>query len=218
MDKVIQFQKDADVQNENGEEVGMLERVVLNPSTKVVTDLIIRTGSFLSRQEKVVSMDMVLETTGNLVVLRAEKDMLEKLPPFEEKRLVSDTENPGQPTSSSKVPPVIYGIPGSPPVNVPSPEEKLVTWTVQNIPEGTVAMKEGAKVIALEGKHVGNVESVLADPRADLVTHLLVSSGLLSKATKLIPIQWVQSVGEDEVILRVKKDSLEEIGELAAPD
>jgi sporulation protein YlmC with PRC-barrel domain len=218
MNRKIQLQKDADVLNENGKEIGLLERVVLNPETGVVTDLVVRTGTFLDRKERVVSMDMVVEASEHLVILRDDKDVLDSLPPFEEKRLVSDVEKSDH--STSHVPPVVYGYPGGAPLNVPpTHDQKLVTWTVRNIPEGTVAMKEGAKVIAMGGKYVGNVESVLADPRADKVTHLQISSGrLLSKETKLIPIQWVKDVGEDEVLLKVKKDSIEEVEEIAALD
>ena len=219
MDKKIQLQKNADVLNERGEEIGLLERVVLNPETRVVTDLIVRTGALLDRKEKVVSMDMVVEAGDHLVVVRDDKDMLDNLPLFEEKRLVLDIKNPGQPDSPShQTPSLIYGYPGGAPLSPPKRDEKMVTWTVRNIPVGTVAMKEGARVIALGGKPVGIVESVLADPQADQITHLRISSGFLSKETKLIPIQWVKTVGEDEVLLKVQKDSIEAADELVAFD
>lgn len=216
MDRKIKLQKGADVQNKNGEEIGLLERVVLNPQTKVITDLVVRTGTFLTRKEKVISMDMVMEADEHKVILRDDIEMLEKLPPFEEKRLVSYIEDPDFPHTVTQVPPVIYGYPGNTPLNVPKPEDDLVTWTVQNIPEGTIAMKEGARVVALEGAQVGIVESVLADPRVDQITHLQISRGLLSKESKLIPIQWVKTVGEDEVQLLVRKESLEENDDFAA--
>lgn len=216
MDKTIQLQKDADVLNEKGEEIGLLERVVLDPETKVVTDLIVRTGSLLGRKEKVVSIDMVLETRDHLIVLRDDKDRLEHLPPFEEKRLVFDFDDPEHPKSPTQFPPLMYGYPTSGPVDPPKHDEKFITWTVRNIPAGTVAMKEGARVIAMGGKQVGIVESVLADSQADRITHLCISSRHGSKETKLIPIQWVKTLGEDEVRLRVKKDSIEAADELVA--
>lgn len=209
MEKVIQFQKNAEVINEKGVQLGSLERVVMNPNTKVITDLVIRGGTLFKKDEKVVSMDLVAATTTDVVVLRGAPHGLEDFPEFEEKRVVSDVE--GEPNDQ---PPVIYGFGGTP-IVVPNPREQLTTVTERNIPEGTVALKEGARVEAVGGKHVGNVESVLADPRADLVTHLAVSSGLLTKETKLVPIQWVKSLGEDKVVLRVKKESLQEIGEIA---
>jgi uncharacterized protein YrrD len=66
-------------------------------------------------------------------------------------------------------------------------------------------------VISADGKHVGNVERVLADPSVDQVTHLVISQGLFTKANKLIPISYVMTVGEDTVHLRVKKVSVEDV-------
>lgn len=209
MEEVIQFQKNAGVVNEKGEQLGSLERVVMDPKTKVITDLVVRGGTLFKKGEKVVSMDLVAETTTDLVILRSAPNGLEDFPEFEEKRVVSDIE-----AEPHEQPPVIYGYGGTP-VVIPSPKEQFTTVTERNIPEGTVALKEGAKVVAVGGKLVGNVESILADPRADLVTHIGVSRGLLAKETKLIPIQWVKSLDEDKVVLRVKKESLEDIREIA---
>src|SRR6185295_19741970 len=93
---------------------------------------------------------------------------------------------------------------------VPAPGEKFVTQIEQNIPDGTVALKEGAKVITADGKHVGNVERVLADSSVDQITDLVISTGLINKEMRLIPIKWVMTVDEDTVHLRVKKASIED--------
>ena len=218
MEKWIRFQRDADVQNENGEGIGLLERVVLNPESMVVTDLVVRTGRFLGKKEKVLPIDMVLEAGEYLVVVRDDKEQLEHLPLFEEKLEFFDIEELEHPHSDKNVPPPILGYLGSTPLSSPKRDEKFFSWTIRNIPEGTVAVKEGARVIAVGGKYIGTVEGVLADPRADQVTHLQISNGLLSKETILIPIHWVKSLGEDEVHLKVRKDSIEEAVELSALD
>jgi uncharacterized protein YrrD len=75
-------------------------------------------------------------------------------------------------------------------------------------------MKEGAKVITAEGKNIGSVERVLADPMVDQVTDLLVSRGLFTKEAKLIPIHWVMSMGEDKVHLRVSRESVEDLADV----
>jgi len=70
-------------------------------------------------------------------------------------------------------------------------------------------MKEGTKVIAADGEHVGHVERILADPSVDQVTHLLISRGIFGKEVKLIPLKWILKIGEDNVYLYVNKDSIE---------
>lgn len=218
MQKKIQFQKDADVISENGDQIGLLERVVLNLQTKVVTDLIVRTGSIFDRQEKVVPIHLVVRAGDHLVVLRDDKELLKTLAPFEEKRMVADIGLPNHQHQFEGVHPVIYEYHGTAPTVVPNRSDDILTITERNIPEGTVALKEGARVIGFEGKQVGKVESIFADPVKEQITHLTISSGGHAKEIKIIPIQWVEMVGEDELHLKVKKDSLEELEDIAALD
>ena len=209
MERTIQFQKDASVLTANGQQFGTLERVVLNPENKVVTDIVVRTGTLFSKADKVVPIEYVVETTENQVVLSNEAGELESFPPLEERHLVSENADAAQ--QPADIPPVVYGSPGFGSMLVPAPGEQLVTQIEQNIPAGTVAMKEGAKVISADGKHVGNVERVLADPSVAQVTHLVISQGLFTKASKLIPINHVMTVGEDTVHLRVKRVSVQDV-------
>lgn len=204
MEKIIQFQKNAEVIDEKGSQIGVLERVVMDPNSKSIVGLVVRSGTLFKREEKVIPLDDILATATELVILRGEHKV-EDFPVFEEEHVVANEEsiNPEQP-------PVIYGYGGTP-ILIPNPKEQLVRVSEQNIPEGTVAMKEGAKVIAAEGRHVGQVECVLADPKDVQVTHLLVSSGLLTKETNLVPIQWVETINEDEVHLGVKKEFIEDM-------
>ena len=207
----IQFQKGASVLTAEGAQIGTVERVVVNLSTNVLTDIVVRTGGLLKHEEKVVPVRLIAETSEDLILLREEAGEIESLPPFEEERLVDAY---GKDNHTAEQHPVVVGFPvlGTPVVRA-SIDEKPVTRIEQNIPEGTVAVKEGAKVITAEGEHVGNVEGVLADPSGDEVTHLLISRGLLSKATKLIPMNWVQSLGEEQVHLRVKKNTVEKLAD-----
>jgi uncharacterized protein YrrD len=207
MDTQIQFRKHATVLSADGKNVGSLVRLVVNPNTKVLTDIVVRTGALLTQTEKVVPIGMVAETNEGQIVLRDEAEDLEFLPAFEETRLGGENEEfPSEDPS-----PVIVGYPSSGMPAVSPRMEQNLAHVEQNIPDGTVAMKEGAQVITAEGKHIGNVERVLVDPSVDQVTHLLVSRGLLTKETKLIPMKWVMMIGEDKVHLRVKKDTVENL-------
>jgi len=214
METNIQFQKNAAVLMANGKQVGSIERVVVNPESKVVTDIVVRTGSLLNHEDKVVPIRLVAETTTDQIVLHDEAGELKAFPLLAERRIVDANEDTIR--KSSDAPPVIYGSPGLNPVVLPStPGEQFVTQIEQNIPKGTVAMKEGATVISAEGKNVGNVERVLADSSVDQVTYLLISTGMFAREKKLIPIKWVMTLGEDEVHLRVKKHSVEELANVS---
>ena len=204
MDTKIQFQKKATVLAADGQQIGSIERVVVNTTSNVLTDIVVRKGSVLDVEEKVVPIELVAETAPGQIVLRDTAGMLEGFPSFEERHLV-DADN----AQSSAEPPAVVGYPS---LGVPMTvvRKEAATRMEQNIPDGTVAMKEGAKVISAEGKHVGSVECVVADSEVDQVTHLIVASGMLTKEKRLIPMKWVMSMGEDEVHLRVNKASVEE--------
>jgi hypothetical protein len=80
-----------------------------------------------------------------------------------------------------------------------------------NIPNDTVAVKEGAKVVSSDGKQVGHVEQVLTSPPGDHVTHFLISKGLLVKEKRLIPTVWVNLFTEDEIDLVIKSSTVEKL-------
>jgi sporulation protein YlmC with PRC-barrel domain len=210
MNERILFQKNASVLTARGKKIGSLERVVLNPATKVVTDIVVRTnGKMFTKADKVVPIHLVDQTTKTQIVLEDQAGELEYFPYFEESHTVevNGSEHHSQTKTEE---PIVYGYPQFGPMISTAPNDQLITETEQNIPEGTVAMKEGAKVITVEGKHIGNVERVIADPTIDQVTHLIISTGLLMKEEKLIPIRWVLRIGENEIHLKVDKKSVEE--------
>jgi len=63
--------------------------------------------------------------------------------------------------------------------------------------------KKGVKVISNDGQKIGTLDHVITDPKTDCVTHLVISSGLLIKKRRLIPVYWLGDVFEDRVHLAV---------------
>ena len=211
----VQFQKNATVVAANGQEVGSIERVVLSPESKMVTHIVVRKGSLLNRVDKVVPIDLIADITEDRIVLSDEAGDLESLPPFEEERVVDKKIGLDQPPIFDSSSPELIGYPEPNIPVIPAPGEQYVTQMDQNIPEGTVALKEGAKVITADGQHVGKVERVLADLSADQVTHLLVSRGMFPKETKLIPMEWVTTMTDEEVYLGVEEDTVKELADVS---
>jgi sporulation protein YlmC with PRC-barrel domain len=209
MENKIQLQKHARILASNAQEVGYLERVVLNPESNVITHIVVRTGPLLNREDRIVPIELVTDTTDDLVLLEADASTVEAMPLFEERQLVTEERSVEIAASSEQQ---ATGPGGGLPFVTPvvlDAEETYPTEIVQNIPEGTIAMKEGAKVVTADGENLGHVERILADSDVDQVTHLLISRGLFSKEVKIIPIKWVMRIGEDNVYLNVNKDSVE---------
>lgn len=213
----MQFRQNATVYTLDGKDVGRIDRVVLDPKTKEVTHLVVRRGLLLT-EDKVLPVEMIGGTTHKGVTLREDVSDLEALPIFEETHYVRATGDPAsespRETEGNNVP-SLYWYPrldGVAPFAMPDPSPAYVAETEQNIPEGTVALKEGAKVITADGKHVGTVEQVLTDPHLDRATDLVITQGLLVKERRRIPITWVSRVGEDEIHLAVESHTIDELG------
>ena len=215
MERTILFQKNANVLSSSGKQFGSLQRVVLHPETKVITDIVVQGGGLFSKEYRVISIDQIAETTENQIVLHADAGEWESFPLFEERRIVEDQ---GHFSASTQESPVIYGVPGVGPAVVTGSEEQFVTELEQNIPKGTVALKEGAKVFTADDKHVGNVDRVLADPSEDRASHLIITQGLLVPEKKLIPMKWVMMLGEDTVHLQVTEADLKEFDSVSPPE
>jgi uncharacterized protein YrrD len=205
----------------DGQAIGRLERVVIDPGTTEITHLIVRRG-ILTTHDKVIPIDRVEVGAENGVIVRLTADELEHLPDFEETQyvVVADEERlerTGQsgPTSSVPTPsaPELYWLPVYPrsPLLPQFVDPGYRAETQLNIPEGTVAVKEGARVIARDGKRAGNIEEVVTTGNGDRITHVLISQGLLMKEKKLIPAGWITALGEDEVHLAVGSSTIDRL-------
>ena len=80
----------------------------------------------------------------------------------------------------------------------------MILQTETSIPEGRAAIAEGAQVISVEDKHIGNVEQVIANLETNNVTHFVVGKGFLLKEHKLVPAHWVTKVEKDKIYLSVE--------------
>jgi uncharacterized protein YrrD len=221
----MKLAQNARVETAGGQTVGHIDRVVLDPRTNEVTHLVVRKG-LLFTEDKVVPIDLVARTAEERVVLRDDAGDLEQLPTFEETHYVPLSEYERSNVPPERVPaegylPPLYWYPPYPAVawgpggGMGGPA--YVTRVEENIPEGTVALAEGAKVISADGQHVGNVEQVLTDPQADRATHFVVSQGLLFKTRKLVPTAWISDLARDEVRLAVGAQLLDELREYQPP-
>ena len=217
----MQFKENTHVYTAGGQDVGKIKRVVVDPNTKDLTHLVVQKGFFFT-EDKVVPLDEVETATEDQVVLKEGREDSDIFPVFEETHYVEvDEDGKAGNRDSEVLSPLAWYYPtpggawwstrmGSYPGY---PHTYYVHRTKQNIPDGTVAMEEGAKVFSNEGAHVGDVERIYADEAEQRVTHLLISKGLISKSHKLIPSMWVASVSEDVVRLSVDEPFVESLPE-----
>ncbi len=215
----MQFKKDAVVRTSTGRRVGTVDRVVIEPGSNEVTHLVIKKGMVFTK-DKVLSVDLTAGTIEEEVILHPGADNLDEIPDFEEEYYIpaEDPKGRGQ-TPAGYAPPVTWyhqhpGIAWWGGLGAyPGYAKPFVLSTHRNIPDDTIPLEEGAKVMDSEGDRIGKVKSVYVEPDEHHVTHLLVESGALSRHSRIVPSRWIKSVSEDSVRLTIDKDFFDRLPE-----
>ncbi len=217
----MQFKKNAQVYSSDNQDIGRLERVVMDPGTQKVSHIVVRQGLFFT-EDKVIPVDYVEQADGDNINLSHHSDSLQKLPKFEavqhvpiEQQDMEDfqVEVEDGPFYMYWNPPMgaapYYGIPPVPTQETAPQHPYYVERTTQNIPEGTIALEEGGHVESSDGEHVGNIERIYVDPQTNYATHILISQGFFLRETRWVPTTWFRTVSEDKVYLAVSAATIE---------
>ncbi|MBX3063976.1 MAG: PRC-barrel domain-containing protein [Anaerolineae bacterium] len=231
----MQYKKGTKVTTSDGQDVGRIDRVVVDPHSKEVSHIVVRKG-FLFTDDKVIPIDLVASANEDNVMLRTDAERMPDLPPFEETHFVAyDKNNPNDPNRdlrdleaeyaeeylwyppTSMMSTMSYGLAPYAPyyATAAAAQAPGKVETVRNIPDDAVALREGERITSANGDHVGNMERVFTDPASDRVTHLVISQGLLFPTQRLIPVSWIAKVTEDEIHLSVNTSMLEHLPEYA---
>jgi uncharacterized protein YrrD len=216
----MQFKHNATVVSADGKDMGHIRRVVLDPKTDEVKDIVVRAGTLLT-DDRVVPVDQVSDTDGGQIHLRTDAGEVEKLPRFEESHFVPlEGEGPQPGPTPAEIAPAYYWYPPlvglEPGAYVGSIPPELLGYRLQtdrNIPTGTVALKEGAAVRSRDDHAVGRLDQVLTAPGTDLATHLVIVEGMLKKTHKVVPVVWIDTIADDLVRLAVRAIVLERLPE-----
>lgn len=213
----MRFKKGADVYSAEGQKIGIVDRVVIDPDQKDISHLVIGGGALFT-SGKVIPLDLVESTGENRVNLKEDRDSLgESLSVFEEAHFVEldETDQPFEEVDALYWYPPIggwwntgnilgYAIP------------QYVLKAERNIPDDKVALQEGARAYAAGGEHIGNISKVITEE--DHVTHLVISAGLLFPEEKVVPSTWIQKVEEHRVTLSVASGTLENLRDFQLED
>lgn len=212
----MKLKNNADVYTQDGEKAGEIARVVIDPDTYEITHLIVEKG-FLFTENKVVPINLVSTTSEERVDLRLKEDELDQLHNLVETQFIPADTTRAYRQSIRDIPHPIYWYPpsgtvwwtqgGYPGYAIPP----YVARREQQIPEGMVALEEGAKVISRDGEHIGDVEQVLTDPETNYATHLVIAEGFLLKEHKMVPTLWIKEVQADEIRLSISADLFEQV-------
>jgi len=177
---------------------GRSSHIVINPITKQLTHFVVQHEHQGETVDRLVPMDKVVETTPSVIRLSVTQDELAGMAPFTQSQYLK-----------VDVPDYDY-IQAMPYHALPTKTvDKLVTEEL--IPPDELAVRRGAKVEALDGS-VGQVEGFLVDPESGHISHLLLrGENLLGKREVALPMSAIESVHEDIVFLKLKKQAIQSL-------
>jgi len=216
---------DAKVRARDGEEIGSIDRAIVDPHTEEVTSFVVRTGAIFGRDIVVAraELDQAAED-GDAIRLTLTKDELEQLPDFVPERF--------SPPPPAWIAPAGYGFPSSgyvwpvavdpsDPMVMPMPltdagmAEALTDTEAMNDEPDLVTLNKGAVVMDTHGEDVGVVDDVRFDARTGQLEGFVLRVGGVLRTlfgggdTIELSRREIDRVGESIIYLRLPKEEIE---------
>jgi uncharacterized protein YrrD len=216
-----QFRLGQTVYSRDGKKLGKIDRLILDDESRRVEAIVVH--KLLQSADKVIDLGLVDWTDEDRVVLKIDAADAERLPAFFKEEFVEvkpevaqreiwEALQPGVPGAYlSTVPaagrqPIHELTSGLFPTVVPS---DAIVKTESNVPFEDDVISSGTEVVALDGKTVGYVAEVFVAPDRS-VSGFVVKAGIFFKHDIVVPIEWVDDIGEKTIRLKVTADQAKE--------
>lgn len=185
-------------------ECGKLHKVVVDPHTQRVTDLIVEKG-FLLTTDRILPVDLVERTSDGDVYLAISGDSLAACPEYREVEFMEPA------------PDIQAGIydrgdircwPGTYHAACPDPVVPLVRKRVHEGVDANLAVVErGTPVKTAQGTY-GEVDHVLVDAKSGKISHLVVRKGLIPYYP-IIPISDVRVTSDEAITVDLTEEEID---------
>lgn len=204
----MEFHIGSSIHDRNGEQLGKLTHVIVDPETKEVVDIVADTSGLLGR-EVIVPVGAINQASEERIDLAIDKDQTTDLKDFLVSSYIAPTPETfaGYPWAGA----ALVGQ-GLAPVGAATGLESIaytpIVDTQEQIPEGDVDIKRGTEVWATDGK-IGAVREVVTDEQTKRVRALVVRHGFLFHKDFEIPTERIANIGADRVTLKIAKADVE---------
>ena len=173
---------------------GTVSHVILNPFTNTITHIVVHRG--IMEEERVVPVDMIVESTPDRILLSCTRDELHHLQPFVYDEYVK------------KEIPEYSDIPGEALYAPLVMEEITVPVKQEFLPPDELAIQRGARVIALDGP-IGQVDEFVVDPVNNRISDLVLREGhFWGQRDVTIPVNQIHRVEDDQVFLKIDRQAV----------
>lgn len=187
----------ADVFCADGSGCGRSTYVIISPNDRQVTHVVVEKHVF-PRDERVVPVNMIHESTPTRIDLRTTPEVFDALPPFVELEYQK-----GEDAWEHYAPGEWIFSPGALPAQAAVPLQR------ENVPEGSLALRRGARVEATDGS-VGTVADLVVDPVSSEISHVIVlQGGLFNQRHVTLSAEQIDHIDDDGVYLKIDRRAVE---------
>ncbi|GMQ79198.1 MAG: hypothetical protein BMS9Abin02_1759 [Anaerolineae bacterium] len=180
---------------------GRSTTIILNPISSEVTHVVVKAG----RNEFMVPLDLIVESTPSKIQLRCTKEELSKLDLYVKMQFMGrenlNTEFELWMDSAES------GANWWPYTQID--DQHMDTYNlVEQVPHHELAIHRGSKVRASDG-HIGQVDEFIVNPANNQISHLiLVERHLFGRREVTIPIDQIEQIDQDIVYLKIEKKAV----------
>ena len=180
---------------------GKSSAIVLNPETKEVTHVAVRTKGLLY-DEYLVPLSLIAASTPERITLACTLAELAQLPPFERTVFIGlDGSELGTSDMDVALASSYAFVPGGEYPGQAFPP----TRQEEQLPAGELSIHPGADVEATDG-HIGEFHEFVVSGEDNRITHLVLREGhLWGKKDVTIPLDQIDRIEEDVVYLKLDK-------------
>lgn len=216
-----QFRLGQPVYSRDGKKLGQIDRLILDDQSRRVEAIVVH--KLLQAADRVIDLGLVNLTDDDRVVLKIDAGEAERVPAFFRENFVDVKPDVAQRTIWEALQP---GVPGAYLATVPAADRQTIhqmtsglfptvipsdatVKTESNVPFDDDVISSGTEVVAIDGKSIGRVAEVFVAPD-DSASGFVVKAGVFFKRDVVIPVEWVDNIGEKTIRLKVTADQAEE--------
>lgn len=187
----------ADIVSADGEKVGVVDSLVLDPTNGTIQSVVVRKGFFFPT-DKILPIGMVASVSAENITLNASQADIEGLTEYMDSEYV--------------MPPAgYYGAPGYMwPTTQIYNSDLLVDEQIHERMPNAVILSEGTLVVDVDGDDVGRITELFSDDRGRVIG-VKVEEGFFRHHDHYIPANVITSADDNLVRLSVDKGTLEAI-------
>ena len=182
---------------------GKTTHLIADPESGKLTHFVVKYKKFPDSPDRLVNVEQVVNTDGEIIHLGCTRDELAAMPPFTTTHYVH-----------KEIPDYADAYIAGGSMSNPMPSLPGDSWfdktKDRHVPKNEMALSHGMAVKTRLGKKVGQVDRLVVDPEKHAITDILMREGHLWGAKDVVvPITAIQEADDDEIFLKLDEDEID---------